>query len=199
MSLSLSTAPTLEPVTLAEAKGHLRLDADDSTEDAYLTALIAAARHQVEAHTSRALLNQTWAWKLDDFPHCDQIRVPKAPLSSVTSITYIDTAGTTQTWAASNYDVDAPDGPRAQMGTISLAFEKAYPVVRSDRNAVTITFVAGYGAAATAVPQDVRQAALLLIAEMYERREEGLIGTIQTEVPLSVSRILSSYVSGGWD
>ena len=199
MSLTLTTAPTVEPVLLDEAKAHMRIAPDDHDDDAYITAAIVAAREFVEAHTSRALITQTWTWKLDDFPPCDQFRVPKAPLSSITSIAYVDTAGDSQTWAASNYAVDAPSGPRAQPGTISLVYEKTYPTVRGQRNAVTVVFVAGYGAAGTSVPNVCRQAMLLLIGEMYERREEGLIGASVAEVPLSVSRLLASTVSGGWD
>lgn len=197
-TLSLVTAPTVEPVTKEEVRAHLRLDSDTADEDAYLDVLIQTARETVEAHTRRALLAQTWDWKLDTFPCAQPWELPKAPLSSVTSITYLDGDGTTQTWALSNYTVLAPAGPRCMPGTIALAYGVTYPTVRAVPNAVTVRFVAGYGAAATSVPAAIKSAVLLLVGELYARREVAIVGTIISEVPLSVSRLLASYVVHGW-
>lgn len=198
MTPSLLTPPTSEPLTLDEAKDHLRLDPDAHDEDAYLDALIETARHDVEAHTDRALVTQTWTLKLDDFPRWDQIELPRAPLQSVTSIQYVGIDGTLTTLDASAYTVNAPAGPRARPGVISLAYDSEWPVPRAQRDAVTITFVAGYGAAAD-VPRPIKQAMLLLIGEMYERREDAIVGTIIGEVSLSASRLLASYIVGGFD
>jgi len=198
VSLTLTTAPTVEPLTIDEVREHCRIDSDDHGDDAYLTAIITAARETVEAHTSRAMLTQTWTLKLDGFPGSDLWYLPMAPLQSVTSITYVDGTGTTQTWATSQYVVNAPAGPRSERGSVSLAYDVTYPTTRGQRFAVTVVFVAGYGSTAATVPRVLRQATLLLCGEMYERREEGLVGTIQTTVPLAAQRLLSSYVSGGW-
>jgi uncharacterized phiE125 gp8 family phage protein len=145
MALSLVTGPSVEPVTLAEAKVHLRQDVAD--EDALITTLITAARQWTETFTHRALITQTWDLKLDDFP-CDNadLELPLAPVASVTSISYVDTTGATQTWSASSYQTDLPTGPQAQRGRIAPAYAQYYPVPRSQLNAVTVRFVAGYGA-----------------------------------------------------
>ena len=54
MSLTLVSPPAAEPVTLAEAKSHLKLDTSD--EDTLIASLITAARARAEWHTGRALV-----------------------------------------------------------------------------------------------------------------------------------------------
>lgn len=188
--LQVVTAPTDEPVSLTEVKNHLRVTGN--ADDDYLTDLITAARLQAEAYTRRALMTQTLDWFLDDFPGDDVFCVPRAPLQSVTSITYLDAVdGSSQTWATTEYDVDTPDGPFAAPGRIALAFSKTYPSTRSEINSVTIRFVAGYGNAA-AVPAAIRQGMLLAIGSLYEHREEIVVGTIATTLPMQTSRALWS-------
>lgn len=192
MRLTLVTAPTDEPVTLAEAKRHLRVD--HSEEDALIEALIGAARQEAEATTRRAFITQTWSLKLDGFP-CDgvPIEVPLSPLVSVTSVTYLDTAGASQTWAAADYTVDAPVGPRPPRGLIIPDYALPYPVTQIIQNAVTVRFVAGYGAA-LAVPRGIKQAILLRVGDLYGRRESGVVGTSFTETHAAES-ILWPYRS----
>lgn len=98
MALFLVMAPSIEPVSLAEAKAHLRVEVND--ENSLIQTLITAARQYVETATRRALLQQTWDDKLDAFP-CGAIVLPLSPVTSVTSITYLDTAGVSQTWSSS--------------------------------------------------------------------------------------------------
>lgn len=141
--LSLYTAPAYEPISLASAKAWLRVDS--TTEDALIGSLIVAARAVVEQITNRALVTQTWDWRLADFPSDeDELRVPKPPLASVSSITYIDDAGTTQTWSTDDYDVSTPAGDACQMGRVKLAYGETWPDTRSDLDAITVRFVAGY-------------------------------------------------------
>lgn len=199
---TLVTAPTIEPITVEEAKEHLRIDSAEA--DAHVTGLIQVARDMVESHTRRALMKQTWDWKLDTFPSCEPWELPKAPLLSVTSITYVDTNGTTQTWSSSEYTVLAPAGPRAEPGTVAINYGETYPAVRGQPNAVTVRFVAGYSSSATAataraaVPYPIRHAIKVLVAELDARREAAVVGKSIAEVPLSVSRLLAPYVVHGW-
>lgn len=171
-ALTLVAPPTAEPVTLAEAKAQLKVDA--SADDALITSLITAARQQAEETGAfgfshgRALVTQTLALFLDGFPDADgAIEVPRPPLASVTSITYVDTAGTTQTLASSDYTVDAKSKP----GRVAPAFGKSWPATRDVINAVTVTFDAGYGTAA-AVPESIKREIKALLVHLYERREE---------------------------
>ena len=202
MSLSLVTAPAVEPVSLAEAKLHLRVDIDD--ENDLIDTLITAAREYVETFTHRALITQTYDLKLDDFPTSwsstgrDLEQVSEGaiwlcppPVSSVTSITYVDTNGATQTWSAALYTTDLPAGPKARPGRVLPAFSQWYPVMRSVANAVTVRFVAGYGATGATVPNALKAAMKLLIGNWWLNREAGQIVRGSADVlPFGIDALL---------
>lgn len=160
-SLSRTVAPTAEPLSLSHVKQHLRLIHDDDDEE--LRRLIAASRIEIEKQVRRAYINQTWAMTLDAFPTDDYIELPVAPLSSVSSITYTDTLGASQTLATTVYAVDTAREP----GCVALKYQQIWPTTRSEPNAVTITFVAGYGATDASVPQNAKHAMLLWIESKY--------------------------------
>lgn len=178
--LTLVTAATVEPLTVEEAAKHLRVDGQDELD--YVSALIAVARSQVEERLGRALLNQTWELSLDGFPACDRIVLPRAPLSSVTSVTYVAGDGTSTTWNSADYVVKTFAGPTAPRGTLTLAYGASWPVPRSQRDCVAVRFVAGYGADAASVPKPIRQAMLLILADLYEQRQDVVTGTIVNSV-----------------
>jgi uncharacterized phiE125 gp8 family phage protein len=199
MSLSLVTAPATEPLTLAEVRAHLRVTVAD--EDDLLASLIVAAREYAETFTHRAFLAQTWDLQLDGFPQCfstldgaGSIWVPKAPLVSVTSLSYVDTAGVTQVWPASNFTVDAPVGPKARPGRLTPAYAVYYPVTRRVPNAVTVRFVAGYGTAAAAVPASIKAAMKLLIGNWWINRDAAALVRASADVlPFGVDALLWPY------
>src|SRR5688572_21345135 len=147
MALVLVTAPTSEPIMVGETKDFLRVTGSD--EDVLISGLITAARQTVDGRDgwlNRALITQTWDLVLDAFPSTTltPIEVPLPPLQSVTSITYVDGNGATQTWSSVNYLVDS----KSQPGRITPAHGESYPATRRIVNAVTVRFVAGYGGAA---------------------------------------------------
>lgn len=187
MPLALVTPPTEEPVSLPNAKSHLRVTSSD--EDSLIDNLIRGAREWVENFTERALVTQTWDYTLDGFA-TDEIVIPRPPLQSVTSIKYIDPDGVEQTLATSEYVVDTA----AARGIVCLAYGKAWPSTRVQANAVTIRFVAGYGAAA-AVPAPIKAACLLMIGELFARREHALVGAPIVVVPVSAEYLLWPYRS----
>lgn len=180
--LAVVTPPAEEPLTLAEAKAHLRVDGSD--QDPLIAALIGVAREHAEAITRRALVTQTLRLTLDCFAGWD-IELPRAPLRSVTSIQYVDTDGATQTLSSAIYRVDAA----AEPGRITPAFGEVWPATRAVTGAVIITFVAGFGAAA-AVPQTIKQAMLLAIGHWYEHAEEVITGTIVASTPMGFDALL---------
>jgi len=188
-ALTESVAPAAEPFTAAEAKLHLRVDSSD--DDTYISALIKAARKKLEADTGRALITQTWKLILDRFPDSDDeaILMPKAPLQSVSSITYVDTDGVTQTWDSSEYRVDTDSVP----GRITPAYNQSWPTTRSVTGAVTITFVAGYGNSSQNIPDDLRHAMRLLIGHWYENREEVVAGVSIAQVPQAYQFLKQSH------
>lgn len=186
--LTLVTAPTDEPLAPIEVIQHLRLPAD-TDEDDLLAGLVAAARDQAEARTNRALVTQTWRLTLDAFPDCEgAIVLPKPPLQSITSITYVDLNGTTQTLAPAAYQVDTS----RLLARVAPAYGTYWPPTREQMNAVAVTFACGYGDAA-AVPAGIKAAMKLLIGNWYENREATISGTIIAEVPFTVDALFGPY------
>ena len=166
MDLELTSAPATALVSTAEVKSHLRID--HALEDTQLDALAAAALNLIEGRSGylrRALVTQTWKWRVCEFPIERRIYLPFPPLQSLTSIKYYDADNVEQTFSSSNYGVN----PRAFRGFVELNRSASWPGTYERFDAVTLEFVAGYGAAA-AVPQAIKQAALLLIGDMYANR-----------------------------
>jgi uncharacterized phiE125 gp8 family phage protein len=185
LMLNLASAPASEPVSLAEAKTHMRIDHSD--DDTYITALIPAARKRIEQVTRRALIDQTWEMHLNWFP--DLIEVPRPPLSSVTSITYLDDNGASQTLASSVYTVDTDSQP----GRIYEAYDQSWPTTYAVPKAIKVTFVAGYGSASSDVPADLVQAVKILVAHWYENREPVAVGLSVASIPMVLDYILEDY------
>jgi uncharacterized phiE125 gp8 family phage protein len=186
MGLSLVTAPTSEPLTIAAAKLHLREDGDD--QNGVIEGLITAARQHVEKYTRRALLPQTWDLVLDTFP-CGAIMLPLAPVTAISSVAYYDTAGTLQTWSASLYRTHLPTGPWAMPGQLEPIYGESYPSTQNRSQAVTVRFVAGYANAA-AVPGPILAGLKILVGHWYESREPIVTGTIVSPIPTSVDALL---------
>ncbi len=188
LSLTETIAPTVEPVTVQQAKQHVRVDKDD--EDTKITDLITWARRTVEREVGVALVNTTFRMDLEYFPF--EIVLPRPPLSSVTQVQYIDADGTTQTLGASIYQADTASQP----GRIREADGQSWPTTGNYYRPVQVTYVAGHGAAASNVPQEYKTAMYLLIDNMYEHRGPVVTGTIASELPLSLRWILSGLGSG---
>lgn len=161
----LVTPPAVVPVTLAEAKRQCNVLFDD--DDSLLEALADVAIEHLDGYAGilgRALINQSWR---QDY-HCfGAMRLPLEPLVSITSVKYYDADNVQQTLAGTVYEVVTDNrGP-----IITLKYGQTWPTTYSRRDAVSVTFVAGYGEAATDVPAPIRHAARLHLAHMYKYRE----------------------------
>lgn len=176
MSLTLIAPPLLEPVTLAEAKLHLRVDGTD--EDALITSLIVAARRQAEHELGRVLITQTWELALDEFPAAD-IAPPMPSVLSIESVKYLDAAGAEQTVPSTDYDLDAATTP----GWVMLAADASWPTTSGGANCVKVRFTAGYGPAAADVPANVVAWIKLQIGALYRHREAFAAGVTVAELP----------------
>lgn len=172
-SLKLTTAPTTEPVSVDELLAQYRMDV--ALENLLLNGYIKAAREMVETDCERALITQTWTMKLDAFPD-DAIQIRRCPLISVSSITYLDTLGASQTLGTSVYVVNNHDEP----GLITLAYGQVWPTTYDQNGAVTVTFTAGYGSYPVNVPERAKQAIRMLAAHWIENRESTVQGTVKT-------------------
>lgn len=193
MGLTLVTRPTLEPVTLIEAKAHCRVDTSD--DDGLMAAYVLAARAWVESQVG-PLMTQTWdvtypwGWPWDRQRY--RIKLPLRPVQSVVSVTYVDEQGVSQTLSPSLYtailNVPTP--------CIEKAFNVTWPTVRDVPEAVTVRLVTGYGDNPGDVPQPLRLAILMLVGHFYEHRESVVIGQTPAEVPMSVESLISPYRDG---
>lgn len=194
MGLLQTTAPTVEPVTLAEAKSQLNLSTSAHDvkigNDAVGTGLIAAARAHVEGLTHRQLNTATWDWYLPCFPGVGGFMVPWPILQTVGYIKYLDVAGDLQTLSTDVYQLDIYSQP----GRIVLKHSQSWPSLRDDINAVQIRFVAGYGDAASDVPIALRQLILRLVAHLFEF--PGVVDSMGkvTDTPAGFEGMLSLFV-----
>jgi uncharacterized phiE125 gp8 family phage protein len=198
MPLSLVTAATAEPLTVDEFKQHQRIDVPD--EDSLISSYLTAARAWVETATQRQLVTASWRLTMNGFyderyySACrDAIAVPIPPLASITSITYLDSGGTSTAWSSANYAVDTYHEP----GLITLTYGASWPSTREIANDVTILFTAGYGAA-SAVPEGIKQAIRFLAAHWFENREPVLSGTIVTPIPLTIEALVQAHKWGSY-
>ena len=185
-ALTQVTAPLTEPLELDDAKNHLGVDLSD--DDGMIERLTGVARRQAEAYLGRTLITQTWEQHLDRFPVWT-IEVPRPPLRSVESLVYIDSAGTAQTLPKERYRVDAASEP----GRITPAYGETWPATRAATNAVTVQFKAGYGDKAVDVPEDIRQALLLLVGSFYGHREDIVVGETVARLPRGAEALLGPY------
>ena len=184
MTLRLIDPPYDTPVTLAEAKAHLRVI--DSNEDAIITAMIHSATAVAEQETGRALMEQTWQLTLDSF---DSIELTRTPVISAI-VNYVGTAGVTQTLSPSLYRFRQDDFGFAK---IELAYGATWPALLDDADVVTVTYDAGYE---DGVPQGIKSWILLTVAALYENREAEAYSAraVSTTVKMSfVDGLLDRY------
>ena len=184
MNITVTTPPTEEPVTLAEAKAHLRVDGTD--EDALITSLIEASRQICELFHGRAYVTRTYTGQLAEFPAGNaEIVLPYPPAASVTSIKYYDSDDVLQTMDTADYETDL----KAEPAVIRPVSGGSWPSTRVRFDAIAIEWVAGFGAAA-AVPERIKAAVKLQLSDLFENREPTITGTISTEIKSVAVRAL---------
>jgi len=186
MSLVLTSGPATEPVTVAEAKAHLRVDG--SAEDALIASLILTSRLHIEAALGLALVTQSWRLSLDGWPPLRVVEVPIRPVFSVAEVRVRNAAGDAAVLPAESYLADvASVPPRIAPGA------SGWPEPGRALAAIEIDLIAGFGATAEAVPAPIRQALLLLVAHWFEHRDPIEIGSQETRIPAAVSELLMPY------
>lgn len=190
--LARTTGPTVEPITLEQAKDHCEIAASETAHDDKLVGFIRAAREQVENDTQQALVNQTFTLSLDEFPGDGKIWLPMKPVQSITSITYYDSANAQQTLSSSIY------GLLAAKRLVYREYDQSWPSHVVKPGGIVVTFVAGYGTSKANVPHVLRQAMLLQISKWFEHRGDELAvhgsGTYDQAYNALIKRFLrSSY------
>jgi uncharacterized phiE125 gp8 family phage protein len=196
MPLTLVTPPVGEPISLADARSHLRLDATGNPpahpDDALVTALITTARQHLDGPSGilgRALMTQTWRLDLPAFPTGETpILLPLPPLQSIVSIVYRDADGVLTTMAATLYETARTDWGQ---GLVRPVYGEVWPTARDQPDAVSITFVAGYGGA-SAVPAPLVAAMKLHIGLLYENREAASTKAM-SDLPLAYDALIAPF------
>lgn len=182
-----TVAPAKLAVSLPDFKQHARYDAGD--DDAMLTEYLRAAQDYVEQLCGRRLIQQTWTQafsKLDD-----KLRLAFAPVSSVSQITYYDTDNASQTLTASLYRLQHDyAGAYVERDT-----DSDYPDTYARADAVTVTFVTGYGTAAQDVPAAIRQAIMLIAAHWSEMREDAVPMDVRS-IPTGAKALIATHRRG---
>ncbi len=204
---ALLTAPATEPVTLAEAKAHARVEVSDDND--LIEDLITGARELVEQETRRALITQTWTLTLDAWPgsprddwwdgtregpitlmETDEVEIRKAPFLAISSVKTIEEDATQTTWSSDNYYTATRHGFGRLIKRSGIVWPSIVTPVRQ-AGGILITFTAGYGATAASVPVALRQAIKDIVAHWYENR-----GDDTKEVPMKAMRVIQQYTVG---
>ena len=195
--LTLITGPAVEPVTLAEAKRHCRVDMAD--DDGLIADLVSAATRHCEQFTHRRFISQVWEDRLDTVP-AYVWTAPVAPVLSIGSVTYVDLDGATQTWSSALYRTDIPAGDSAGPARITPIHGGLWPQARSITNTFVVRFTVGYGTTAASVPADIKAAIKLMVGHLYANREAVNVGNLVTPLPLAVESLLWPYkfFAGGY-
>ncbi len=178
------TPPATEPITEIEFATHERIGDAPTTIAAKV--YIRAARQAIETYLRRRLITQTVEFSLAGFgPH---IHLPVDPVQSVTSISYTDDPGATQTLPAANYQLVQTCRPNL----IAPAYNVTWPVPRSDWQSVTVRLKVGFGDAGSDVPEDILQGLRMLAGHFLENRE-GVSMATAAEMPWGVKSMLRPY------
>lgn len=204
MGLALVTAPAVEPITLQDARAHIRVVNDD--EDSLIEQIIIAAREIAEVRTARVFIQQEWAETFAAFPGFpirpsgstwnhkatrqarEGFALTRSPVIAISSLKYIDVDGVEQTINTSDYRL-VKDEPT---GRVVLAYGKNWPTARDEDGAVRIKYTAGYGTTPEDVPSVFRHAIRLIVGHYYENREPFVTGTIVSEIPMTARALLKS-------
>lgn len=193
-SLTTLTQPAVEPVSLAEAKAHCRVDVD--TDDALISAYLRAAREWCEAYCDETFVHTQYRMTLDAFPV--EIEMPRPPMASTgtataVSVTYTLENQTTATLATNQYRVDRDSVP----GVLRTLYNGSWPSHLLDYNAVTVTWWGGKSADGSGVEQRIKSAILWLVGMWYERRLAADSVSL-SEIPFGVKALLDSAKWGSY-
>ena len=183
----LLTPPNSEPITVQEIKEHARVE--HSEDDILLSALIAAARQWCEHYTRRAFISQVWDLALTGVPKKRTITLPRTPLLSILKVQVFDDNDNMLTWDSDSYYANIISSP----GQIVLREDTSWPASSRCSNGIVITYEAGYGQDAEAVPSPIRLAIKQLALHWYEYRGDSVSTTMTNRAPLTIEALLDPY------
>jgi uncharacterized phiE125 gp8 family phage protein len=187
--LQLVTGPAAPLLTLADARAHLRVE--DNTEDDLIETYVSAVTDMLDARYGElgiALVTQTWKQVLSEFPSSGQIILRLPPVQSVTSVTYFDADNAEQTFSTDNYTLTIKD----DHACVDLVSGASWPQTYDRADAVSVTYVTGFGDDGTDVPEGIRMAARMMLSHWFDQRS-AVTDRPMSELPLAVRSILMKY------
>ena len=186
-SITRLTEPVIEPVSLSQAKSHLRIDDEFTQDDQYIQSLVSAARYYVESVSDRTLVRSQWQLKLDQFPSWD-IELPRPPLAvGDVVVRYVPSQNPSTELTFTQFRLDRDSTP----AVIRPEWNGSWPTCRGAENDITITYWAGYGESVNDIPAPARHCILLMIGHWYSTREAAIQGGMNP-VPMAVDAMLGS-------
>lgn len=194
MSLIITSYPVSEPVTLDEIKDHVQVRLENNRFDALLESQITAARSWCEQYLSKTIVRTSYAYSFNALS--GTIELPKAPVISVESIVYFNTATSpnSQTVSTDVYGVDLGVYPSC----VYLKYGQTWPTSRGHRNDVTINFTAGHDDSGASprdyddqVPEPIKAAIKLVVGNLFLNREQKM--DIQTYHNDTAEMLLDPY------
>ncbi len=189
MALQLRSGPAIEPLSLVDTKNFLRVDGSD--DDILVASLIAAARVYIETTIGKILINENWSYFIDKWPTSGTLYLPLSPVQSIEEIRLHENGEAYEVFDPTNYVVDLiSHQPRIKL--INLT---APPVTGAGLNQIEVRFAAGFGDLESDVPEDLRQAMLMLCAHWYEQREPVGFGGSFNEIPTTITALMNNYKS----
>lgn len=168
------TAIGASPISLVDAKAHLRWPGED--DDAALERMLFAAVAMVGEMAGRAMTSETWVLSCDAIS--GDLVLPKSPVTAVTSVKYYDATDTLQTATLSDYYVFTSDDY-----TTVRPKSRAWPIYSTRADALQVTFTAGYAT----LPHELRQAVFLALGDMYMNRGDDSAGKSAAAIDALVS------------
>lgn len=185
--------PTVEPLTLDEAKKHLLVEISD--DDALITGLLTAAIDAVELATEHALIQRTIRYTLDSLCH-EVIPLGWSPFVSAVDVRYLDADGVEQVLDTAIYSITASSDrlpPRLQ-----LKPNQSWPATAQMLDCAWVTYIVGYPESSNDKGKALAAAAMksairLMLGDLYENRESNL--TVQTFENRAVEALIAPFRS----
>jgi uncharacterized phiE125 gp8 family phage protein len=184
MTPVLREAPDSEPLTLLEAREHLKISG--SSQDNEIARFVKAARGVVERYLNRALITQEWDVYFDCWQ--EKLLLHYAPLQTVDAVKYFDSTGTERTLPTSAYWVTKSDP-----ACIVRAYDSTWPELQSGRpDVIKVEITTGYGDSGSSIPEEIKDAIKIVLTDLYDNRGSVVIGSVQ-KIPGYLDDLIHSY------
>ena len=189
-----TSAEVLAEITLVEIKSHLRISW--STEDTLLTSLLLAAYNIAEGYTGLSLCYKTYNLYLDRFPNANEDEwidlLHSCGRLTVSHVKYYDTSNVQQTWSQwTDYDEDEPGLTWARLYPV---VDKVFPSTADRHQAVEVEYITGFIENDDYdLPFAIKAAILIILANLYEHRQDEVVGRITSELPMTAKHLLDPY------